>query len=253
MSKSNFCYTFFMIFLVFTFLLGMFVYAKVFVSKKEGMEEEEGKEEQTEDIQEKDNQEQQSSIPESCPDMLIQDGNTLKLYNSRVSTEEPIVFGSLVDYLKYIVESGNNCPVLYLRKEVNTQGQDVYRVRPSPIQPDGGLPTPEQLNAGTMQLLDASRDNSPYNDGNYPGFDPTSLYVGRTTELDIIHASTENEPISDNPMDPNWGGVIFSIQSVNSGKYIGNEVKPPRGLVSLSNGSMPGLAPGYIEPPVDQI
>jgi hypothetical protein len=233
MSKNTIVYTIFMIFLVFTFLLGMFVYAKVSLSRKEGMEGE------TDD---KSDPATSSPVPDSCPDMLIQDGNTLKLYNSKVPDKEPVVFASLEDYLKYVSDPGNNCPIMFLRKEINAQGQDVYRVRPNPIEQEGGLPTPDQLNAGSR----------PY-DGNYPGFDPTSMYVGRTTELDVIHASTENEPISDNPMDSNWGGVMYSVESVKSGKYVGNEVGPPRGLVSLTNGNMPGLVPGHLEPPVDQI
>jgi hypothetical protein len=62
----------------------------------------------------------------------------------------------------------------------------------------------------------------------YPGFDPQGLYVGRTTNVDVVHQSTETEAIlSDNPMDSNWGGVLFTQGQLESGKYEENEVVKP--------------------------
>lgn len=71
-----------------------------------------------------------------------------------------------------------------------------------------------------IKYMDASRENDPYNKGNYAGFDPTDLYQGRYTELDKIHDSTAKEQeLSDNPMDHNWGGVLHTENAVKSGKY----------------------------------
>jgi len=41
--------------------------------------------------------------------------------------------------------------------------------------------------------------------------------------LDAMYHSPEK--ISDNPMDPNWGGVQYSREVVDSGKYKDNEIK----------------------------
>lgn len=77
-------------------------------------------------------------------------------------------------------------------------------------------------------IVDSSRDNAPYNQGQYPGFDPNGQDQGIYTELDRIHDSTMKEgPWSDNPMDPNWGGVLYTRQQVMSGKYNDNQVTKP--------------------------
>ncbi len=86
-----------------------------------------------------------------CPDTLIRQGNQLLLYNSKQPFQDginPIKFNHLDEYIHYIkiqrTEHGQYCPVLYLQQETNTQGQDVYRIRPSPFNPQAGLPIQNQ-------------------------------------------------------------------------------------------------------------
>lgn len=160
-------------------------------------------------------------IDDNCPDLLIRSGNEMHLFNSKLPKSEtnPIVFQNIDEYLIYADvqrrEQGSTCPTLYLQEETNTQGEVVYRARPSPTQLDPGNP---------VKVLDASFDSKPYNEGDYQGFDAHGQQIGEYTQLDSIHASTEKMSISDNPMDPNWGGVIFSQSAVDSGKYQGSEV-----------------------------
>ena len=167
----------------------------------------------------------------SCPNLLIQKGNVLMLYNTNQPMEEgknPLPFFNLDEYINYLEierSRGNNCPVLYLQQENNAQGQDVYRMRPSPFDLQGGLPTMVPQTAA--KIVDANRANPPYNKNNYAGFDPNGLNVGQYTELDQIHDSTKQRKISDNPMDPNWAGVIYTQQMVDSGKYDENAVSKP--------------------------
>jgi hypothetical protein len=177
----------------------------------------------------------------SCPDMLIKSGNALLLYNSKLpeSATNPLPFYNLDEYIRYVEserKKGNRCPVLFLQEEVNTQGQTVYRVRPSPFDPQAGLPRSIELlrkpTKGPMKIMDASRDNN-YNTDMYAGFDPYGQHVGQYTTLDKIHDSTRQGEWSENPMDPNWGGVMYTKQAVDSGKYKENEVSPPR-----NNGQM---------------
>ena len=54
------------------------------------------------------------------------------------------------------------------------------------------------------------------------------IQITKVTELEKIHDSTEKAKVSDNPMDTNWGGVLFSQQAVESGKYVNREVGKPR-------------------------
>ena len=173
----------------------------------------------------------------NCPDLLIKRGNKLLLYNSNapeVAGVNPMPFNSLDEYITYIESQkskGIHCPVLFLQQENDTQGNDVYRMRPSPFYIEGGLP-PLPLethdNKIVQNIIDASRDNPPYNANNYPGFDAHGQHVGRYTNIDSIHNSTMNsqDSASENPMDSNWGGINVTQQAVDSGKYVGNEVRP---------------------------
>ena len=162
-----------------------------------------------------------------CPDLLIRSGNELKLYNTKEPRNEtnPKVFQNLDRYLEYLEyqrkKEGIRCPVLFLQEESNTQGETVYRMRPSPVQLQPGIPVQP------VEVMDSSDDRKPFNQGHFQGFDAHGQQVGQYTKLDSIHDSTMNAKISDNPMDPNWGGVSFSQASVDSGKYAGSEVGKP--------------------------
>ena len=158
-----------------------------------------------------------------CPKVLIKKGEQLILYDD--ADKEIQQFTSLdeyIDYLKNERARGISCPVLFLQKENDTQGRDVYRVRPGVFDQDGGM-TPVDI----APIIDANRKSKIYNVNNYPGFDPLGLQIGVYTKLDAVHDSTENAKTSDNPMDTNWGGVNFTQDAVESGKYEDNEVGRP--------------------------
>jgi hypothetical protein len=184
---------------------------------------------------------------------LLKKDNVLLLYNTQkpeVEGVNPLPFYNLDEYINYLEiqrKKGFRCPVLFLQNEVNTQGEEVYRMRPSPFELEGGVPEQTTLYPGSndiIKIADASRDNPPYNKGNYPGFDPQGLYIGRYTNIDEVHYSTEKSETSDNPMDPNWGGVLYTQQAVDSGKYDENIVKKPllytpKNIVPLHGHPMP--------------
>lgn len=207
-------------------------------------------------INKKPNVENMDSSPDSsCPDMLVKKGHALVLYNTKKPTIEgsnPILFESLDEYIEFVREQeskGMNCPVLYLQEEVNTQGENVYRMRPSPFDLQGGLSASND-NSKIVNVSDANRMNYPYNKDNYPGFDPEGQYVGVYTNLDAIHDSTKNTVTSDNPMDPNWGGIEYTRNAIESGKYADREITRP------VFGKGPNVAffkelPSNIEKPID--
>jgi len=211
--------TFFIIFLLLVFLVGMYLITLNTLNEVDKNPKTEGME--------------PNNAP-SCPDMLIQKGAALVLYNTKqpvVEGQNPISFNSLDDYIKYLEiqrKSGIACPVLYLQQESNTQGDDVYRIRPSPFDLQGGLPsTNADMNEPAVQVSDANRLNSPYNANNYPGFDPQGQYIGIYTNLDQTHDLTEQGTISDNPMDKNWAGIQYTNQTIESGKYADRQVTKP--------------------------
>lgn len=170
-----------------------------------------------------------------CPDLLVRKNNTLLLYNTKDPSFEPIPFYNLDEYINYLEiqrNRGTVCPVLFLQYESTAQGTDVYRMRPSPFDLQGGVPDLTAIsntinNGQPVKILDANRDGA-YNQNMFAGFDPYGLHTGQKTELDTIHESTANAPESVNPMDFNWGGVQVTENAVRAGYYADRYVSKPQ-------------------------
>ncbi len=188
-----------------------------------------------------------------CPDMLIQKGSRFYLYNSKLAEVpgvNPVEFNNLEDYtvfLEWQRSQGIRCPVLYLQSSYDAQGNPVYKIRPSVLEPQSGLPPSADPPIGIASsgdiimetagltdtlvypnptlLVDATKNDPPYNKGSYPSYDQTSFYVGTTTPLDEMNFKQENAPISPDPMDPNWGGSEYTQKLIDAGYYRDNEVK----------------------------
>ena len=164
----------------------------------------------------------------NCPDTLIQKDSKFYLYNSKepkVTGVNPIEFESLEEYIEYTKwqrSKGIRCPILYLQNTFDAQGNEVYQARPDPEDPEGGLPSQISYeskkldnNRVTDLLIDASRDDPPYNQNSYPGFDPQNQTIGENTPLDkLFYIQVKPNHKSVNAMDPNWGGVKYSQQMV---------------------------------------
>jgi hypothetical protein len=182
-----------------------------------------------------------------CPNLLIQKGSRFYLYNSKVAKVpgvNPIEFENLEDYTEFLDwqrSQGIRCPVLYLQQTYDAQGNPVYKVRPSVTEPQSGLPPsiassigniiPEQpTNSGIPSLpnptllVDATRNDPPYNTNSYPAYDESSYYVGTTTPLDIMNIQEQQKAVSANPMNDNWGGSDYTQSLVDKGYYKDNEV-----------------------------
>jgi hypothetical protein len=182
-----------------------------------------------------------------CPDLLIQKGSRFYLYNSKLAKVpgvNPIEFDNLEDYTEFLDWQRSQdirCPVLYLQETYDAQGNRVYKARPSVSEPQAGLqPIITTPNGDTVQstlgdsealaypnptlLVDATRNDPPYNKNSYPAYDQTSYYVGTTTPLDEMDINQEKSKVSPNPMDPNWGGSAYTQSLVDKGYYKENEV-----------------------------
>ena len=183
-----------------------------------------------------------------CPNLLIQKGARFYLYNSKVAKVpgvNPVEFDNLEDYTEFLDwqrSQGIRCPVLYLQETYDAQGNPVYKARPSVSEPQAGLPpsiassTGDIIQESTLGdsnalaypnptlLVDATRNDPPYNKNSYPAYDQTSYYIGTTTPLDVMDLSQEKSGVSPNPMDPNWGGTEYTQGLVDKGYYKENEV-----------------------------
>lgn len=135
-----------------------------------------------------------------CPSTLVRSGDKLML----IYDNAPIYFDDLDDYSEFVKKlrsEGIDCPVSMLEDGVKVSNQ-----------------------IKKEKVLDATRDSKVYNTDLYPGFDPYGQHIGRFTPLDAIHESTGKSNLSDNPMDPNWGGVEHTQDMVASGKYVDREI-----------------------------
>ena len=107
-----------------------------------------------------------SPFNNKCPDMLIQQGKKIYLYNSKVAKVpgiNPIEFENLEDYVEFLDwqrSQGIRCPVLYLQQSYDAQGQEIYKIRPSITEPQGGLP-PSQPSVLTQDVSTFGSKKSP--------------------------------------------------------------------------------------------
>lgn len=174
----------------------------------------------------------------NCPNVLIQKGAQLYLYNSKkkeIPGVNPVVFNNLEEYVEFVEfqrATGTICPVLYLQHTDEANGTQSYKIRPSPTNLQGGLsgvpaselpssPPPRQY---ITKLLDASRNDPPYNVNSYPGYDTSNVDQGEFTPDMMLDYIAESTGLSPNPMDPNWGGADFTQALVDGGYYAENEV-----------------------------
>jgi len=162
-----------------------------------------------------------------CPNILIQKGKEIYLYNSKLAEVpgvNPMKFDNLEEYTEFVKwqrSQGINCPVLFLQNSYDAQGNEIYKIKPSPNSAQEGLPPISSLAEADMLnvppgtrpsqvslLFDASRDDPPYNKDSYPGFDENNQSVGLYTPLDKMfkEGDTSSMPRA-NAMDDNWSGV----------------------------------------------
>lgn len=140
-----------------------------------------------------------------CPEKLIKTGDSYKLYDG--SNIEVDQLSSLDDYVKLIQSQYDQnifCPILSLEQK-------------SDLSPS--LLKSSQQDEKISLLIDANRNSDVYNVNLFPGFDPMNQYIGSNTPLDLLHKLEQNNKVSANPMDPNWGGNSYTRKVIESGYY----------------------------------
>ena len=168
-----------------------------------------------------------------CYDLLIDRGDSVSMYNTRLPEQEginPVVFPNLNAYMAYVEDIRNNgkdtCPVLFLTKMYSPYGEVSFRKNRDPAHPDLEVPVQSDPQ-NPAKIIDASDDNPPFNQNQFPGFDPLGLDVGIYTEIDAKHDAYDNVEISANPASSNWGGVHYTQQMVDAGKFKDREIVKP--------------------------
>tara|TARA_B100001093_G_scaffold518136_1_gene601966 strand:- start:4563 stop:5201 length:639 start_codon:yes stop_codon:yes gene_type:complete len=167
-----------------------------------------------------------------CPNMLVKKGKELHLINTNramIPGVNPIKFDSLEDYAEYVNWSkkvGIKCPILYYEQTYNTQNERGFRLLDDPLNPSAGLPSnlPGPRKAPTQLLTDSNRDDPPYNQNNYAGFDPTNQYIGIKTPLDNINLEKKDGSLS--AMDSDWVGRKCTQNAIKAGDFDSRTRKP---------------------------
>ena len=202
------------------FILGLFYYT-MFESKIETMENIE--------TEEAKNIKSKLDIDNSkyrCPNMLIEKDGEYLLYNSNLATVpgvNPISFKKLEDYVEFIKWQNSqdiNCPVLYLQYTTDTQNNDLIQIKKSIFDNDVTMPQTFNYNKYKKdnEMLDATLDNNDkYNKGMFAPMDTMNQNIGLNTPLDKMYH--DNDGLSPNPMDTNWGGKKYTQNLVDEGNY----------------------------------
>jgi hypothetical protein len=165
-----------------------------------------------------------------CPNLLIQKNKEIYLYNTKleeVPGVNPIKFKNLEDYNEFLdwqKSQGIRCPVLYLQKSYNTQGQSVYKIRPSIKEPQGGL-EPTILSADGVTVVRSTLGDDktfayPYSE------DVLNKRVKSFAETDREDENDEKDIalVSSYPMSSNWGGPDYTSKLIDKGFFKENNI-----------------------------
>lgn len=162
-----------------------------------------------------------------CPNLLIQKGSQIYLYNSKVAQVpgvNPIVFDNLEDYTEFLEWQRSqkiHCPVLYLQESYDAQGKRIYKSRPSITEPQGGLPPSVSSKNNNPENTELINDNNSI----IASCEALATYSCQKEDTNYTVSSNTNNKtlkISPDPMDPNWGGVKYSQCLVDKGYYKGD-------------------------------
>lgn len=127
-----------------------------------------------------------------CPTTMIKNGEHIMVYNPRMAKipgVNPIILNDLEDYKEYVrwqKKNRLNCPILHLEKVFDTQGQEMYEIKPSfdTTIPVGAL----NHSMPVIREHPKSPDSvSPF----LPGFDPYNQTVGSSSNVYPKSASME--------------------------------------------------------------
>jgi hypothetical protein len=106
-------------------------------------------------------------------------------------------------------------------------GETVDKLRP--VQNVNAL---QRQNPYKTSSQSSSQQDGGIYDAGFPSFKESDYTVGSYSYLDALRDATRGSSYSDNPMDSNWGGVEWSRNAVESGKYNDRLVVPH----AISNG-----------------
>jgi hypothetical protein len=216
--------------LIIVFLIGLYFYAKTSNPKyAEGLTN------------------NSNSSGQRCPDLLVQKGSRFYLYNTKLAEVpgvNPIEFENLEDYTEFLAwqKSQNiSCPVLVLQSSFDTQGHEIYKLRPSVTDTQGGLnplasPKVDAPNAST-NLIQNHGQQQGQTQGQTQGQQQNTTATLQSSGVTEDSPSDKNntnkkkkktkkadDALSPDAMEENWGGTVFTQKAIDNGDFSGNYV-----------------------------
>uniref|UniRef100_A0A6C0B6U6 Uncharacterized protein n=1 Tax=viral metagenome TaxID=1070528 RepID=A0A6C0B6U6_9ZZZZ len=114
------------------------------------------------------------------------------------------------------------------------QNLDDYVLNQHPVSLQPSIDTNSQVEGDNRENnvysgpeKDFLSSTAAYPDSPYSPFDPLNEDINHYEYVAKEFASSQPTGLSDNPMDPNWGGVKFTQDVIKSGKYSENNITKP--------------------------
>jgi len=165
-----------------------------------------------------------------CPNVLIQKGAEYFLYNSKldeVPGVNPIKFDNLEDYVEFMSwqrSQGIRCPVLYLQHSYNAQSEPMYKIRPDPLDLQGGLPPAPPITSTSPTITTSNTTTYPTITTSNTTTSNNSNIIEPSDLGKITQEEAEHMTYSPNAMNDNWGGVEYTEQLIQAGVYDDNNI-----------------------------
>lgn len=131
----------------------------------------------------------ESFVSGQCPTTMIKNGEHIMVYNpkmAKIPGVNPILLDNLEDYKEYVRWQKKNrldCPILYLEKVFDTQGQEMYEVKPS---------FATDIPVGSMNHSMPTPQKTAFSENGLLGIDPKNQLQGVGNNTMILYPNSKN-------------------------------------------------------------
>lgn len=127
----------------------------------------------------------ESFIDGNCPTTMIKDGDRILIYDpkkAKVPGVNPIIMNNLEEYKEFVKwqnKNNLNCPILFLEKSFDVQGNEMYDIKPN-----RNIDIPQGAMNHSLPQLDNIINS--FNEESPSAFDKDNQDIGNIGNSDII-------------------------------------------------------------------
>jgi len=177
-----------------------------------------------------------------CYNLLVLKKDQYYLYNTSVPENDdgtnPMIFNNINEYKNFqniIKQKGFQCPDLEAQRDSNVL--EVKGLPPMVINPRmedidvSALSMPSKTFQDMKYNKEQQVAKTPLSNVQYAAFEPHNQFIGTST----TEFSNQRPPhYTENAMDSNWGGYLFTQQALQTDDYSKNRRMVPIDLISMS-------------------